>query len=158
MALDDLNGACGVCHRVLDWETDLDGSNGHWVHTWQDRAREDHKPEWVPESIDTEYRCDFCNLNDPTFVLPCSDFHVPNSRNQNSVGEWLACGTCAPMISNDMWADLVERVVTTSPSLTLAIALGEATRSNAREQITMMYRELRKNIQGPLQPWAPDRG
>jgi hypothetical protein len=151
----NLNGACAVCHRVLDWMQRSDGSGGHWVHTAQDRSNQDHEPVWAPEDAQTEYRCDFCNLNGPTFILPCSDFRIPGPTKQHSVGEWLACGTCAPMVSNGEWTDLTERAITVSPSLSVGIQLGELKRADVREWVTAMYRELRQHIIGPLGPWQP---
>jgi len=155
-SLSGLNGQCAICHRVLDWETDLDGSNGHWVHTFQDRLVEDHEPVWAPEGTDTEFRCDFCNLNGPTFFLPCSDFQYPSQMGV-SVGEWLACGECAPLISQGQWLAVGERAITVSPTIAYQIREGLMSRHQARELINKIYRLVREHATGPLQPWTPGR-
>jgi hypothetical protein len=157
MDFTDLNGACAVCHRVLDWVVERDGSNGRWVHTFQDRQHEDHQPVWMPENPETEYRCDFCNVNGPTFVLPCSDFPYP-IPGAISTGEWLACGTCGELISQGKWNELVERAITISPSVAYQIREGLMNRQQSRELITKIYRLVRQHVIGPLEPWVPTKG
>lgn len=149
------NGACKLCHRVLDWEVDGQGRNGHWVHTTQDRTNEDHAPVWAPEDAKTAYRCDFCNINEPTFILPCGDFVVPiPGRQDKSVGEWLACGYCAPFLSADEWEMVIERAIAVSPSFRASFKAGVMTHSDARGFLTRLYGEIRTHQQGPLTPWS----
>lgn len=147
------NGACAICHRVLDWETDKDGNNGHWVHTTQDRKVEDHAPVWTPEDASTQYRCDFCNVNDPSFELPCEDFVIPLlDGHHHSVGEWMCCGECAPLVSSGDWDTLMSRVMKVSPSFSSA-ALGNA--MNGRRFLSALYAEIDHHKIGPLKQWTP---
>lgn len=144
-------GACGICGRILDWATDQDGSNGHWVHTAQDRINEDHEPLWVPENaILPTYRCDFCNQDNPEFELPSKDFTIAFAT--ESSGVWTCCATCLELITADKWPELVERSIDMSEPILTLLRDGDASKAEIRQFLTGMYAELKRNLTGPPRP------
>lgn len=132
---------CMVCGRVLDyWE-----AKG-WVHSFasQDPGELDHPPIPVsPEEAGEQLRarCDFCYADYPEYRLPVRTFGRGASV---SVGDWAACDGCARCIEKDEWNRLMDRVVTSWESRHGPMSAA------VTADLKRMYRQLRKNITGPL--------
>jgi hypothetical protein len=133
---------CAVCGRVLDrWEPD-DGGAAQYVHTYQDRKHEDHPA--VPATLDEIPgigRCDFCNNDYPTWVVPVNSFPMPGLPGHNSDGDWAACETCKTLIVKSRWDTLARRAVDHSSDLRVPKVI-------IRAQLDTMYNRLRRNIKG----------
>ena len=141
---------CGVCGRVLDHVTFPDGSRPNfWRHTQADQP-EDHQPVPVlPGEVPTRGRCDFCQAEDPTWVLPARDFDLVGLPT-GSKGDWAACDTCANLISMDRWNALLARAVASWEER-------HGKDSIAPVFMGRLYRTLRKNITGAIRPLEENR-
>ncbi|WP_275293497.1 hypothetical protein [Amycolatopsis sp. La24] len=152
MSESDVVMVCTVCRNVLDIEWSDKGAR--YIHTRVDAAEDlDHAP--VPIDAPPGFRggrCDFCSDGIPAFVLPVRDFVYPDDRSQGSRGDWAACPACATLISRNKWLKVIERVAATHRRRT-----GSSLPPEARAQIRIRYRALRKNITGPLREIPPLR-
>lgn len=132
---------CAACRRVLAIRTDETGVS--LVHTLQDAH--DHAPEPIPMPDGyREGRCDFCNRDDQSYLIPARDFGMDDR--QMSSGEWAACDPCMRLIERNRWNDLLTRV------LAVREQLGQETPPELRPALARMYRVLRKNISGSARP------
>lgn len=126
-----INGlVCAVCARVLDSHPVFG-----WTHTAQDSPA-DHPA--VPASRDeimTRARCDFCNGENPPWVVPASSFVVASGH--GSDGDWAACDSCVKYIQRDDWDGLVRHVVN---------QYGRSRELSA--SLTLLYLALRQNLRG----------
>lgn len=136
---------CAVCRHALDMLTTEDG--GHYVHTSQDP--DDHEPVPVTPDADWRGRCDFCNEDDPMWMIPARDFSLPEAfgpLSPGSLGNWSACETCKRLIESDQWNRLVTRAIE-SVARTHHVPPGALDPAPLRQ----LYRLLRKNITGAPQ-------
>ncbi|MGH3985857.1 MAG: hypothetical protein ACRDTZ_00875 [Pseudonocardiaceae bacterium] len=137
---------CQTCGRVLAAKTFAE-QTVVYQHTFQDSLDHDARPTPMPPDYEGG-RCDFCNLDHPSFTVPARSFVTPNTG-YGSRGDWAACATCATLIQRNQWTTLITRVV----------ALAE--RDHGREVPTLrtelggLYRRLRTNITGALRPVQP---
>lgn len=146
------DGKCAVCHRVLDWVTDLNGRNGHWDHTSQDKKLVDHAPVWASEKDgETLYRCDFCNNDHPEWEIPTKDFTILD-RNAVSVAEWACCTECKALVEARRWEDLVNRVLVENVILATGLKNGTYTETTLRQFLRGMYGDLSTKMTGPIRP------
>lgn len=139
---------CGTCRRVVNWFEPVDGSPGRWVHSAQDLAA-DHAVEPVPVDGTVRGRCDFCSVDNPTWVLPARPFEVVKGPGMgfHSVDDtWAACDACAELIRANHWLALVDRVLDTFPTED-----GKPTLSD-QFMLVALYNTLRRNVTGPLRP------
>lgn len=144
---EELDGACAVCHRALDWVTDRNGNNGHWAHAAQDKNA-DHDPVRVSEKdITPIYRCDFCSADNPQFEIPVRDFaKVGGLPNTHSIGEWMICAECKPFVDNDQWSELINHVLERNTTLAEALRRGDYQEKDIRWFLTGTYAEVRVNM------------
>jgi hypothetical protein len=134
---------CEVCGRSLDLRSDAEGMA--LVHTAQDAADHEPVPVPMPEGW-TGGRCDFCNGEPPTHVLPARDFAVPGYEEfGESLGDWAACADCAPLIERNQWSALVRRAADAQCALNPF-----ASRAMVERHLTAVYRRLRRNVTGAL--------
>lgn len=131
---------CRHCRRVLNHYADEHGVA--YIHATQDQPADGHQPEPIPMPEGyNEGRCDFCNTDQPGFVLPARDFQVPGGH--MSLGNWAVCAECKPLIERDEWSKLTRRV------LEKRAAMGGMTEMFA-SVLPPLYRRLRKAISGPI--------
>lgn len=126
------NLVCAVCARVL-----TDHPLLGWVHGLQD-SPSDHPP--VPASRDvihTRGRCDFCNAEDPAWVVPADSFVALPGH--GSDGDWAACESCVAFVRKDDWAGLARHA---------ALRLSTPERKADHVVLRRLYRELRDNLRG----------
>jgi hypothetical protein len=136
---------CAVCSRVLDRFEPEDGGV-EFLHTMQDRAREDHPAVPVPESqIQTIGRCDFCNTDYPVWVIPVLSFEMPGLPGRFSDGDWAACDTCKALIAKNHWDTLVRRATERTDTSIIPAEI-------IRARLVTMYNRLRRNITGDPYP------
>lgn len=141
---------CRICKRALEHHIDKSGAES-WHHHEQDILA-GHKP--IPatqEEVDIIGRCDFCNqdLGAEKYILPARDFVAgvdPRSgRDIGYAGDWMACGTCAPLIDGNRWSALLRRVKACWEA-DHGVPAPEAKKVGWAH----LYRLLRKNISGSL--------
>jgi hypothetical protein len=135
--------ACAVCARVLDARTEGDRLLGY-AHGYSDQAADHVAIPVALHDIDYKGRCDFCNADNPGWVLPARTFQVdPGSE---SVEGWAACDPCAALLARNEWTRLRKRAVDSfaaaHPDLTMTSAEIDAT-------LGRIYRLLRPNVLGP---------
>lgn len=124
---------CAVCARVLDNHALLG-----WAHTAQDSPA-DHPAVPVTRSeVQAAHRCDFCNGDDPQWVVPANSFTAMPGH--GSDGDWAACTTCITYIHKGEWSGLAQYAAKqlSKPALPVDPSILRA-----------LYRELRKNLRGP---------
>ena len=94
--------ACRTCGLVLDHRLGEDGSE--WMHN----ESADHPAVPVPvDSIDTNFRCDFCLADNARWTLPVGQFMMmPGHENY---GDWAACDACAAELRDGRWDQVVTR-------------------------------------------------
>jgi hypothetical protein len=142
--------ACATCKRILDHLEAPDGTTS-WHHTFQDDQTADHDPVPVePDSIDTAFRCDFCNTDESAYILPVRDFPLPGLLGMTQMmsdGDWSACIGCALLIDTNQWTALTRRVV----------EYYERQHGPMKEVVraahARMYKAVRANITGSLRPF-----
>lgn len=148
--------SCAVCARVLHSVQTSEGEV-HWVHA--DAQEADHVAVPVgQEEVRTEYRCDFCFADKPTWVLPTrafetGSFEVGSSILDTASGEnFSACEACARLIDKNQWSSLIMRVTKSWED-----RHGQEMSQVAQTGLARFYRLLRKNITGALRysetPW-----
>lgn len=137
---------CAACGRVLDRFEPEGGGPAEFIHTYQDRAPEDHPAVPVPEStIQTIGRCDFCNTDFPIWVIPVFSFEMPGLPGHFSEGDWAACDTCKILIVKNHWDTLVRRATERTDASIVP-------REVIRATLVTMYNRLRKNMSGEPYP------
>lgn len=52
-------------------------------------------------------RCDFCNVDHPTWRVPASSFQV--APGHGSDGDWAACDSCVELVKVRNWSVLARR-------------------------------------------------
>lgn len=152
---------CAVCARVLSLYESPEGDQS-WVHGLQD---DDHRPVPVdPDEVPVEGRCDFCNMDAPTWNLPVRPFRMPYVRSlqealdednapiQMSGGDWSACDTCARYLELNQWNSILKR----------AVAKWERDKGTkmptvVRQSLAGMHRTVRKHVSGSLHPLEPSK-
>jgi hypothetical protein len=142
---------CKVCKRALERNIAKGTGEETWEHHEQD-SLSGHKAIPVePEDGKLLGRCDFCNqdLVSEKWVLPVSDFLAGTSpttgKMQGYEGDWMACGTCAPLIDGNQWNALLRRVQQLWEADHLVPA-PEVKKTGWR----VLYRLLRRNIRGSI--------
>lgn len=136
---------CAVCGRTLDVFAEYEGStlvSQRWMHGPQDQP-EDHPavPVTVAETAHVG-RCDFCNVDYPSWELPARDFESP--MGPMSAGAWSACDTCATYLRRGHWSGLIRHLST------IVAPRNGLTPTQFRAVITPYYNRLRKNVTGPV--------
>jgi hypothetical protein len=142
---------CKVCRRALERNVAAGTGEETWEHHQQD-SLSGHKA--VP--VDAEGgnllgRCDFCNadLFGEKWVLPVSDFvagrNPINGKMQGYEGDWMACGTCAPLIDGNRWTTLIRRVQQSWED-----DHGLPAPEDKKTGWNVLYRLLRRNIRGSI--------
>jgi hypothetical protein len=140
---------CGTCRRVLDVQMSVQGAS--YLHTVQDLS--DHPVVPIPAPPDwTGGRCDFCNTDTPTFMLPTRDFAMRPVSDQPtgwdySRGGWAACDRCAPLIEANRWTELERRW-----AAAFQTHYGIAPTAEATTATRALLGTLRQNITGSLTP------
>lgn len=135
---------CVECRRVLDIVFTDDGPR--YDHSVADLA--DHEP--VPVEAPDGYRggrCDFCNSDNPSHVLPARSF-LTEMPMHGSDDDWAACTDCAVLIERDQWNRLLDRV------WTCRAERGQPHGDAERAATKRLWRTLRKNVTGSLRPIA----
>lgn len=138
---------CAVCGRVLDLYQAPDGTHSY-MHSMQDRRYgEDHPAVPVAhDQIKPEYRCDFCNTDYPTWILPAKSFELPNVPGNVSHGDWAACDTCIELIRKWRWESLARRATEHSAYRTVIPPV------LLKAKLLTLYSQLQKNITGEPYP------
>lgn len=134
---------CGVCGRVLSyWE------GRGWMHAFCDLRDEDHPAVPVqPEDIEFIGRCDFCQADHPTFVVPCRPFELEILPQHGSTADWAACEVCARLVDAGHWAKLRRRAIRAFERVA-----GEPVQPEVEHAIKLLYAQLRENIEGSSRP------
>lgn len=130
---------CAVCGRVLDH---IEGRG--YVHSLAatDPAELDHPAVPVTDDqVPVRERCDFCYGDVAPWVVPCPSFVYVVS---NTGDDWLACDTCAGLITRNDWKGLLRRVAQSWED-----RHGEPMLDPVQGGLKGMYRELRKRMTGP---------
>lgn len=136
---------CAVCARVLD-AYEIDGEVT-WGHTLAG-ADDDHPAVPVePDEVQTKYRCDFCNEDEPKWVVPVRPFPVPDQPGVMSGENWSACEGCGHLIELNQWTALLRRVAESWERRHGLPMLPEV-----KTGLSSVYRVLRKNITGSMRP------
>jgi hypothetical protein len=150
--------ACAVCARILH-KAEIEGET-HWVHQDLGMGEEsDHPAVPVdPGEVHTQHRCDFCNDDNPTWILPVKPFDITDFQDTmgmdlNTGGNYLACEPCAKLIDKNQWTALQMRVTQSWRERHGADVPDEAQTSLGR-----YYRKIRKNITGGLRHFDPKEG
>lgn len=113
-----------------------------YEHALQDQTA-DHEPvPVIPPPGWHEGRCDFCNADHPAWELPVRDFTVPGLASHSSAGSWAACDRCASLIRAGNWKALERQ------AMRRMIELGGD--RTGYTLIRMLYKQVRKNVSGPL--------
>jgi hypothetical protein len=138
--------SCAVCARVLHaLETTDRGVT--WIHSLQDQP-EDHIPIPVePHEVRTAYRCDFCAVDESVYVVGARPFPMPGTPNTMSSTDWSACAPCAALVEANQWSALARRVMASWEA-----RQGLPMPEHAITAIRAMYRALRKNLTGTIEP------
>lgn len=151
------NRSCAVCARVLH-AVERDGETT-WVHEYLG-FDEDHPPVPVEQDqIHTEYRCDFCYADNPTFKLPTTsfdagEFELPFGTVDVASGQnFLACEPCAQLIDKNQWSALLMRVAKSWEE-----RHGHPMADEVKTSLSRYYRKVRKNITGSLKYFDPKEG
>lgn len=143
---------CAVCGRVLNRFEPDDGSENLWVHSTQDNtpwSGEDHPAIPVPQSeMEGIGRCDFCNRDYPTWVIPALSFEYPGLPGHFSDGDWAACDTCKVLIEKRRWETVIRRAVEQTQSV--------LPREVLKAKLSTMYSRLARNITGQPYPIKRD--
>lgn len=160
MPRDESRQVCAVCARVLSELTDRVTGQKTWIHPLDMElgGEEDHPPVPVmPNEITTDARCDFCFQPDPQWVLPVNDFPYDNLTalgllaSYGSAGSWAACDTCADFLNRGLWPNLTRRAMA---AFRERHGTGEKDIDDfVDDQLRSMYRQLRKNVAGPVRRW-----
>jgi hypothetical protein len=137
---------CAVCGRALDYYNSADPHvDSGWMHTMQDREHEDHPA--VPASLDEIEmvgRCDFCNADEPHWVIPAKTFEVlPGSM---SNGDWAACDACCELIATRRWESLIRRAASST------VYRDTTPQAMVKASLASLYSRLKKNITGEPYP------
>jgi hypothetical protein len=142
---------CKVCKRPLERNVAKGTGEETWEHHEQD-SLSGHKAIPVkPEDGKVLGRCDFCNddLVSEKWVLPVADFLAGRSpasgKMQGYEGDWMACGTCAPLIDGNQWNALIRRV-----QAAWEADHGLPAPPDKKTGWSVLYRLLRRNIRGAL--------
>jgi hypothetical protein len=135
------------------------GGETAWVHEFLG-FDEDHPAVPVEQDeIHTQYRCDFCNVDDPTFKLPTTSFdagqfELPFGITDVASGQnFLACEPCAQLIDKNQWSSLLMRVTKSWED-----RHGNPMPDVAKTALSRYYRKLRRNITGSLKYFDPKEG
>jgi len=92
--------------------------------------------------------CDFCSGEPVVCQLPVTGViwtsPIPASRNP-----WTACDPCATLISTDQWERLTDRA---ARRMLAAAGLEETAFPAVRAQIAPVYRQIRAQAAGPIEP------
>lgn len=142
---DEPRKVCAVCGRTLSHVTSPDGP-AEYMHGMQD-SPEDHPAVAVDPGTERDRpRCDFCNEDDPTRVVPARSFELADVPQSASVRGWAACDTCAALVDTGQWSALTRRA-----------RAGFEGRYGPMDAVGVtalkgMYRQLRKNVTGASIP------
>jgi len=138
--------SCAVCGYVVDLVTFDDATIG-WQHTAAtiSNGHDDHPVIAVPaSSIRTNELCDFCTAPTARWELPAESYSIEELPGYNSAGGWGACDDCAAALRARDWNKIIYRAKRAferrNPELP----------HPPREYYSIMYRELRKHVTGPL--------
>lgn len=139
---------CGVCGRTLDVITYDRDDEARYRHTMQDmQGGEDHPAVPVEAGTIAERgRCDFCNVDEPTMVVPVESFEYRHLPGHNSLGDWAACDECARLIGMGYWNLLIKRVLAIDPMPT------RMPPGVHRAVLVELYNELGPHITGKPRP------
>jgi hypothetical protein len=142
---------CQVCKRALERNVAKGTGEETWEHHEQD-SLSGHKAVPVPSTTgNLQGRCDFCNqdLGSEFFILPVRDFlagrNPVTGKMQGYEGDWMACGTCAPLLDGNQWTALLRRVQKCWEE-----DHGLPAPENKKTNWALLYRLLRRNITGAL--------
>lgn len=136
---------CGVCGHPLNYR-EIRGGESRFEHALGEQMA-DHDPEPVPQSqaVVVADRCDFCYADHPQWVVPARSFML--MAGHNSGGDWAACDECAPLIERDQWSALARRAKEGWEE-----RHGVPMPGPVADNLSRMYRLLRRNITGSLKP------
>lgn len=123
---------CAVCARVLDSHPLLG-----WAHTAQDSPADHPAVPAARSDIQAKHRCDFCNREDPKWVLPARSFKAVAGH--GSEGDWAACDTCITYIHKGNWSGLAQYA---------AKQLSKPALPVDPHVLMALYTNLRKNLSG----------
>lgn len=137
---------CAVCGQVLDqWL-------GNWIHTAELAGMSDHIV--VPVDYDEALlvaHCDFCHdevsLAD-RWTVPADDFLTPIGT--MSGGNWMACPTCARLVTANDWDALIERPLNRPRPEGMVVDP-----ERLRVFVVALYGRLRTHQTGPPRPFRP---
>jgi hypothetical protein len=135
--------ACAVCARILDQSRD--GKYGHVIVPESDHIA----VPVLPQEIRADWRCDFCSMPRPSWLVPVADFRTPNGET-GSKGPWSACELCALLIRHDDWQGLLRHVIANKTMWT-----GEVLPVESRPYLAALYRRVAASQLGPPEPWTP---
>jgi hypothetical protein len=133
---------CAICRRTLDLAEEPEGSR--YQHTFQDSVGEDHDPLPIFPDANWAVRCDFCNTDAAAYHVPARDFAMPNLPGHRSSGAWAACRECGTLVDTNQWSKLIRRVVEKYAESKSPMTI------ESQAALAALYRELRKNISGPM--------
>lgn len=128
----DQSLVCAVCARVL-----TDHPLLGWVHGLQDSPADHPSIPATRDEIHTRSRCDFCNVEDPVWVVPVASFVALPGH--GSDGDWAACDTCVAFVRTDDWPGLARHA---------ALRLSTPERKADPAALRHIYQELRANLRG----------
>lgn len=147
---------CAVCAAVLD----LQQGKGY-AHPISLGPEPDHLAVPVDDTeVLVNPKCDFCFIDSTEWVLPAADFVMPpanvfqlvGSTGDEGVslyeshGDWGACDPCAQLILGNQWAKVLRRVQAVWP----LVHSGNLMDQEGYVSTYRLFRELRKNVAGPL--------
>jgi hypothetical protein len=141
---------CTTCNRVLRTITDVHGLT--LAHGEQDPDDHPVVPVLAPEGW-ADGRCDFCNGQPVTHVVPARDFTYPPVPGQpagyshRSRGDWAACPACVELVIRDQWTLLRGRY-----RLGFEAQSGSAMPDVIDALIARLHGRLRANITGAPRP------
>jgi hypothetical protein len=134
---------CQTCNRVLETYTSIDRVG--YRHAMQDRDGHPAVPVPMPAGY-TGGRCDFCNVDHPTHVVPARDFRVPVTDTM-SRGNWGACAECAELVRRNHWSALLTRVARSHER-----SYGVSMAPEIKRNLQALYARLQVHISGPVRP------
>lgn len=140
---------CRVCKRALE-RHEVKGETS-WHHHDQDILL-GHAPVPVtPEEAGLVGRCDFCNTDNPGFILPARPFILGRDQLGRAQGfdeNWSCCEACAKLIDQNNWSRLGRRREEVWKEQHGGLDMPEDKVLAYRH----LWRALRKNISGSIRP------
>lgn len=146
---------CAVCARTLECVVPTENGRdlpelASWRHGIQDSPADHPAVPVEAGEIHAAMRCDFCNVEDPSWDVPVADFTMSSYEDQpreDSAGGWAACARCAELIQSNQWSALLRHAVAS-----FMMKHPDAEEAEVWADVGKLYRDLRRNMLGPPRP------